>query len=37
MQRKIVYQYENNNGEVLSCYVRLDGVPYKKHYELCQL
>lgn len=34
MKKRIVYQYENNNGEVLSSYVRLDGVPYKKHYEI---
>lgn len=34
MKKKIIYQYENNNGDVLSTVIRLDNVPYKKMYEL---
>lgn len=34
MKKKIIYQYENNNGDTLSTVIRLDGVPYKKMYEI---
>lgn len=34
MKKKIVYQYENNNGDTLSTYIRLDGISYKKFYEI---
>lgn len=34
MKRKIIYQYENNNGDTLSTVIRLDNVPYKKMYEV---
>lgn len=34
MKKKIIYRYENNNGDTLSTTIRLDNMPYKKMYEV---